>query len=297
MQQHDPNEIYVLAGHGYDEHGPYLLINHLHAKTQERIHVWNKTFSLTKSPRRFCTGWFDFDTYTSHACDNEQELMSDSKFTDCPTCQEKTGFNPAFYNANSVSTQQAAYNATPHFVYMAYFAPDFIKVGISAEARGIERLLEQGARAACVLGRFKNADKARELEAFMCSQPNIYETMRASKKTELFAETAYDFKSAHDTLQKRAETFDFHPEYYWDLTPYYFGSLAPHYSSIHIPPDAPNNICAGHCIGLIGTTIVFEQDNEHFPINLKDWKSHAITFTPDKILTTYEATSQQMFLC
>ena len=34
MQQDKSDEILVLAGHGYDEQGPYLLINHLHAKTQ-----------------------------------------------------------------------------------------------------------------------------------------------------------------------------------------------------------------------------------------------------------------------
>ena len=297
MQNSKSDEILVLAGHGYDEQGPYLLINHLHAKTQELFHVWNKTFSLTKSPRRFCTGWFDFSDNTTHACDNEQELMSDAKFSDCPICQEKTGFNPAFYNAETVSPQQAAYNATPHFVYMAYFAPDFLKVGISAEARGIDRLLEQGARACAVLGRFDTADQARELEAYLCSQPGIYETMRAGKKTELFAETAYDFNEAKEILHKRAEGFDIHPEHYWDFTPFYFGSLAPSYSNIHIPPNAPDDVCGGLCVGMVGTTLVFRQNGEHFPINFKDWKAHAIKVHPNKILTTYEASSQQMFLC
>ena len=290
-------DIIILSGHGYDKLGPYLLVNHVHAKTQERLHIWNTTFSMTKLPRKFCTGWFDFKTYASHACDNEQEMLGDSKFTDCSVCQEKTGFNPAFYNAETISAQQREYNQTPHFVYMAYFAPDFLKVGISSETRGLERLLEQGARAAAVMGRFPNADEARELEAYLCSQEGIFETMRASKKTELFAETVFNYEEAKKTLEKKAAEFDITPEIYWDFTPYYFGGLAPKAGTIHVAPNASDTVCGGRCIGLIGTTIVFQQNGENFPIDLKSWKGHAIQFDLNQVLIEYEASDTQMFLC
>ena len=121
----------------------------------------------------------------------------------CPACREKTGFNPAFYNAESISPQQRAYNLTPHFVYMAYFSPAHLKVGISSETRGIERLLEQGARVAGILKRYPNADEARALEAHLCSQDGILETMRLGTKNKLLSEP-FDAQAAIECVYETA---------------------------------------------------------------------------------------------
>ena len=50
-------DIIVLSGHGYDKLGPYLLINHVHEKTQERLHIWNTTFSLTNLCKTYEAVW------------------------------------------------------------------------------------------------------------------------------------------------------------------------------------------------------------------------------------------------
>ena len=172
----------VLAGHGFAESGPYLLINDVEQGEQHRFPVLGKTFSLRRLPTRRCVGRFDLASYTKEVCPLNVELLPDAKDTMCPACQEATGFNPSFYYADFISAQQRAYNLTPHFTYLAYFSPKHVKAGISSETRGIERLLEQGARAARIVGRFGCADDARELEAALCAQPGILETMRASRK-------------------------------------------------------------------------------------------------------------------
>ncbi|HJH44275.1 MAG TPA: DUF2797 domain-containing protein [Rubneribacter badeniensis] len=174
----------VLAGHGFDDAtGPYLLVNDVDAREQHRFAVRGRTFSLRRLPRRRCVGRFDLATYEKSCCPLNVELLPDAKETMCPACIEATGFNPSFYYADFVSPKQRAYNLTPHFAYLAYFSPQHVKAGISSETRGIERLLEQGARAARIVGRFSCADEARELEAALCAQPGILETMRASLKT------------------------------------------------------------------------------------------------------------------
>ena len=61
-------------------------------------------------------------------------------------------------------------------------------MGISSETRGIERLLEQGARVAGILKRSANADEARALEAHLCAQEGIYETMRLGTKVRLLSD-------------------------------------------------------------------------------------------------------------
>ena len=201
----------VLAGHGFDGEGPYLSLNDMEARAKVRYHVRGKTFTLTCLPRRMCTGRFDLATHRAEVCPLDVELSPGFKGTVCPACQEATGFNPSFYYAISVSAQQRAFNEQPHYTYLAYFAPGFVKAGISAEARGVRRLLEQGARAARVVGRFPNAYAARELEAALCMQEGICETMRLSKKVNLLAHARFSFADARAALDEAAASIDLTP--------------------------------------------------------------------------------------
>mgnify|MGYP000929852591 FL=1 len=132
---------------------------------------------------KYCTGWVDFDNHCSQICPDSATV--DGKYENCLKCRDRTGFNPAFYNADSVSAQQEKINQNPHFVYLAYFAPGVIKVGISQEERGIRRLLEQGARLALKLETFSSALIARQYEAKIARLDGVVETMPIHKKLEL----------------------------------------------------------------------------------------------------------------
>ena len=132
---------------------------------------------------KYCAGWVDFENRCSQICPDHAAV--DEKYENCLKCRDKTGFNPAFYNANSVSAQQEKINQNPHFVYLAYFALNVIKVGISQEERGIRRLLEQGARLAIKLETFSSALIARQYEAKISKLDGIVETLPAHKKMEL----------------------------------------------------------------------------------------------------------------
>ena len=132
---------------------------------------------------KYCAGWVDFENRCSQICPDHATV--DEKYENCLKCRDKTGFNPAFYNANSVSAQQEKINQNPHFVYLAYFAPNVIKVGISQEERGIRRLLEQGARLAIKLETFSSALITRQYEAKISKLDGIVETLPVYKKLEL----------------------------------------------------------------------------------------------------------------
>ena len=132
---------------------------------------------------KYCTGWVDFENRCSQICPDHATV--DEKYENCLKCRDKTGFNPAFYNASSVSVQQEKINQNPHFVYLAYFAPNVIKVGISQGERGIRRLLEQGARLAIKLETFSSALIARQYEAKISKLDGITETLPVYKKLEL----------------------------------------------------------------------------------------------------------------
>ena len=149
---------------------------------------------------KYCTGWVDFENHCSQICPDFATV--NGKYENCLKCRDRTGFNPAFYNADSVSAQQEKINQNPHFVYLAYFAPGVIKVGISQEERGIRRLLEQGARLALKLETFSSALIARQYEAKIARLDGIVETMPIHKKLELIKQP-FDRADGEKKLQQK----------------------------------------------------------------------------------------------
>lgn len=294
----------VLAGYGFSDRGPYLRFNDVDAQTQHIVPVVGKTLSLVRQSRRFCTGRFDLRTFQREVCPLKVELLPTEKDEMCPACREATGFNPSFYYAETISPQQREYNQTSHFVYLAYFSPNHIKAGISSETRGIERLLEQGARVACVVGRFANADDARALEAALCAQAGILETMRASLKARLLAEEKFDPAQAAMVLTQEMQRLagieavvqeGFAPEDIQDLSACYFGGPSPDVSELQLP-EGHEGECAGACIGMVGGLLVMKQGAFSYVISLKEWESHVVDLYEDEVRFVFDSVPQQASL-
>ena len=260
---------------------------------------------MKQLPQRYCVGRFDLLTHRKSVCPLSIELLPTEKDDMCPACREATGFNPSFYYAETISPQQRTYNETPHYVYLAYFSPQHIKAGISSETRGIERLLEQGARAARIVGRFPNADEARGLEAALCSQPQIFETMRASLKARLLAEEPYNPEAACNTLDARAGELAKVPAVHeagfslaepaQDLSSSYFGGPSPDVSELQLP-EGHESECAGTCLGMVGDKLVMQQGSFGYVVSLKEWKGHAVDLLEDEVAFEYDSAPQQISL-
>ena len=286
----------VLAGYGFSADGPYLTINDLDEGTVGYVPVLGRTFSLRQLPRRRCIGRIDLRTHERSTCPLNAELLPDGKEDMCPACIEATGFNPSFYFSSYISPQQREYNQTPHYVYLAYFAPSYAKAGISSETRGIERLLEQGARAARIVGRFGCADDARELEAALCAQPGILETMRASKKVDLLVNERFDFVEAKAVLDDVVERLGLEgAEPAQDLSPHYFGGPSPDCHDLQVP-EGHDGECGGRCIGMVGGALVFQQEGTNYVVSVKEWESHEVELLLDEVVCTYDFAPQQFSL-
>ena len=192
------------------EAGEYLLTHVSFSKNEEPVlliarddiitplYPLGKTFTLQfDTSARYCSGWYDMNNGENHPCPDNSSI--DSKYELCPACQNRTGFNPAFYHATSVSKQQEQRNLQPHFLYLAHFAKGITKVGISYARRGNSRLLEQGARTALVLDTFPTAHIARQYEARIATFPGIVENVQLRKKIELLYQS-YDKEAAIEEL-------------------------------------------------------------------------------------------------
>ena len=220
---------------------------------------------------KYCTGWVDFDNHCSQVCPDSATV--DGKYENCLKCRDRTGFNPAFYNADSVSAQQEKINQNPHFVYLAYFAPGVIKVGISQEERGIRRLLEQGARLALKLETFSSALIARQYEAKIARLDGIMETVAASKKLELIKhplDTAAAEQTLADALVRIQQKLglDF-PNCQLIMCEDYFQTASVDPTRIILMKDKPQLV--GYVLSVIGSIAITEYDGNLLGYNLKKY--------------------------
>lgn len=220
---------------------------------------------------KYCTGWVDFENHCSQICPDSATV--DGKYENCLKCRDRTGFNPAFYNADSVSAQQEKINQNPHFVYLAYFAPGVIKVGISQEERGIRRLLEQGARVALKLETFASALIARQYEAKIARLDGIVETMPIHKKLELIKQP-FERADGEKKLQQKLLEIEQKIGVSFlrsELIPCedYFHTTDVDLTSVVLMKDQPQLV--GHVLSVIGSIAITEYDGNLLGYNLKKY--------------------------
>jgi len=218
---------------------------------------------------KYCAGWVDFENRCSQICPDQAAV--DEKYENCLKCRDKTGFNPAFYNANSVSAQQEKINQNPHFVYLAYFAPNVIKVGISQEERGIRRLLEQGARLAVKLETFSSALIVRQYEAKISKLDGIVETLPVHKKMELIKQAFNRADGERELRQKLLEIeqkigVSFPKS---ELIPCedYFQTAGVDLSRVVLMKDYGQLV--GHVRSVIGSIVITDYDGQLLAYNIK----------------------------
>lgn len=218
---------------------------------------------------KYCTGWVDFDNHCSQVCPDGATV--DEKYENCLKCRNRTGFNPAFYHTDSVSAQQEKINQQPHFVYLAYFAPGVIKVGISQEKRGIRRLLEQGARLGLKLETFTSALIARQYEAKIASLSGIMETVAVSKKLGLIRRplnAAAAEQALADTLMRIQQKLglDF-PNRELITCEDYFHTDGRDLS--RVIDITGNSTMAGTVVSIIGPILITDYDGQLLAYNVK----------------------------
>jgi hypothetical protein len=278
------NYLFVHYGYGPD-HQPQLSL--LPEGGDEFAHFEPRGQAFTLSfdkGTRYCGGWHNLETAESFPCPDAATLPD--QYDQCRHCQQKTGFNPAFYNAVSVSEQQQARNAQPHILYLAHFAPGVVKVGISWAERGIRRLLDQGARSAVIIKTYPTADIARQYEAKTAALPGIAETLQVRQKHQ-YLKKPYDAAAGADELRAARDRLvrevGMTPD---DNQPLYLDNYYVDNNTLH-PQDlvdiTSGDSISGACIGMIGSVLVMEQDGLQYTLPLSKLTGYKATLSYDVV--------------
>jgi hypothetical protein len=272
------------------ETGTYILTNVGFSKNEKpllllqkdgvfaNLEPLSKTLTLKfDTSQRHCIGWRNIASGESHVCPDANTI--DIKYEQCPACQKRTGFNPAFYHTTSVSSQQETRNLEPHILYLAYFGNDIMKVGISHAARGNSRLLEQGARSALVLDTFPTAHIARQYEAKIATLEGIVETVLIRKKIEALS-SPYRQADAEVKLQNTLSIIEseiktsFSDTTILHLDMKFFPSGTPALDNAY--ESTPYNLISGKVSGMLGSLLFCEQQDTQLFLPLKKYVGYRV---------------------
>jgi hypothetical protein len=271
------NGTYLLTNVGFSkEEKPILVLQH--DNTFISMQPVDLTFTMTvDQTQRYCVGWRDMTEGVRHTCPDKQTVLP--KYEQCAACQTRTGFNPAFYHASTVSTQQEARNLEPHILYLAHFGTGVVKVGISHAKRGHARLLEQGARSALILDELPSAHIARQYEAQIAALPGIAESIQLRKKMTLMA-THYDHAAAVNELNNLKQAIEaklavkFSNSEVLSLDSVYFPHNTPKLPEAH--STTSQHFISGLGTGMMGSLLFCEQQEELYYIALKKYVGYNV---------------------
>ena len=235
--------------------------------------TYRGTLSFDTS-QRYCIGWHDLSSGENHPC--PEQAATDAKYDTCPACQRRTGFNPAFYHATTVSQQQEARNNEPHLLYLAYMGPNYIKAGISWAKRDIRRLLDQGARSALILDTFSTALIARQYEASIAALPGFHETTPTKTKLQLLAHP-YGDSAAQQALLEAKRTIEvelktsFSGAEPQNLSAHYYNTAPPtHFTTLSEPH------ISGEFAACIGDILYLQHDGRCVVLPLKRFTGYPL---------------------
>ncbi len=277
------NSTYILSGYGFDDGGPYFVLDGLDRRSDRRQswHLLQKDLTLSWSADRYCIGRFDLRTYESDPCPNGARVFE--KRNRCRDCEYACGFNPAFYNVpeHQISPQQAVYNARPHAVYLAFFDRRLLKVGIASEDRNVTRLLEQGALAAKIIAICENAYEARRIEKQISDTKLLREmvhtvTKRSALVTGLRAGGVGEELDAAISNLSISLGMSLETRKPVDLLRSYFGGSAPTLEEATDLTGKEIEYVSGNCIGLVGDSLILRQGERNFVFGLKTVLSQVV---------------------
>ncbi len=258
---------------GFDNSGKHTLrVNADKTVKSSIVQIGDKVSWKFHMDKTFCVGWRDIINNISYICPEGSVGQ-----VECQRCRIRTGFNPAFYNSDSISNAQSQRNLEPHYLYLADYGSDKIKVGVVHHTRVLARLLEQGARSAIIAERFPTANVARQYEKLISNLPDFCESFRSDTKLKLFRQP-YNFDDSKSRLTNAMHLIDGILSLDKDNTEIinlndYYGDLSAVSTDTQLllPGDDGVRLIIGTIIAIVGTFIVLSHKDKLYITNMKHY--------------------------
>lgn len=268
----------IVVGYGFDlKEGSYFLLDDqsMVPTRRSKMYLQSKLLYLTRSHILHCTGRYHLATHTPQACPAQAVLYSNTHTTNCRVCYLATGFHPGFdaMARERLSLQQQAYNQDAHCVYLAYFASGLIKVGIAHYKRYYSRLLEQGARAGCMIKLCSDAYAARKFEKEAIKK-GIKGSITRKRKIDYLLHSSYSVEEAEVALRRE---WDYLYNTMEDVSIAPFSGIKD-FQKVYFPDGQPNlltvpyvldDVIKGTVGGMIGSFLIIQKDGCYGLLDIK----------------------------
>jgi len=198
--------------------------------------------------RRHCAGAIVDDTH--HACEND----------DAPYCYDHQDTWACARCTGDCSMPLDACHEE-HAIYLAAFAPDTFKVGVTRSWRLETRLREQGADRAAHINTVKNGRIARQVEADIAQ--DLTDRVRVPRKV-----AGLHRRVDLDAWQTLLEEFDVRDEFDFD----YGFDLERH--------PVAESMARGTIVGTKGRILVLDRDGTNYAVDLRSLVGHELTEEP-----------------
>ena len=146
-----------------DKQQPIMHLKDYTSNRDEYVRIPNN-FDVQKMKARICSGTINPLTQEYFPCNK----LIVGKQIQCYSCMHKFDFyNCVICHGNNCTAKDdevTNYCNTSHYVYLAYFSKDKVKVGTASEVRKYDRLLEQGAIFSVFIARTPTGKIARQIE-------------------------------------------------------------------------------------------------------------------------------------
>jgi uncharacterized protein DUF2797 len=225
-----------------------------------------------RGPRR-CVGYWHASNQRRHRCPAGR-VLTGGRGGQCQDCERRGG---GFYARTGILTEDnehaAALRHEPHVAYLALFGRNLVKVGVTAEWRKLNRVLEQGATAALFFAA-GDGEVIRRLEAELVRQAGLPDKVTLKQKLQLLWEQP-DQPAAQAVLDRCLETtrngctpqqravFSTTPQFCYNLPSFNLDCAALAAGHLHlIRSVAEGDHLAGRIIGVVGCVVLLLGDDE-----------------------------------
>lgn len=153
---------------------PYVMIRSILSRDSAPTKLYpGHLFNWQISEDKYCPGDL------RELCPFDNKI--DYKYERCPYCEKKIGFKAAFLFGAEPNERMKEHLAQEHYIYLAYFPPDIIKVGTAAGSRKLIRLIEQDALLAMFVAT-NTGFNIQNLEHAISSSLGITEMVKSRQK-------------------------------------------------------------------------------------------------------------------